>query len=112
MDCDDVERDRLSWSGEGLSFDGRTSYGAPTSSARTTRDRGEGVRSAPAVPCNVHRLSGRAMLQEQRRDLGALDAIVASKRDPDPPWRFRTIDIGWVVGGTVDLRQAERAIER
>lgn len=103
---------RLSWSGEGLSFDGQTSYGAPI----RLGPEGDGSASKPSdlLPLSLAACTAWdvvVILQKQRQDLRALDAIITSTQDADPPWTFRTIDIEWVVIGTVDRHKAERAVE-
>ena len=103
---------RLSWSGEGLSFDGRTSYGAPITLG--AHDEGQAAKASDLLPLSLAACTAYevvVILQKQRQELRTLDAIITSTQDPDPPWRFRTIDIEWVVGGTVDLGKAERAVE-
>jgi putative redox protein len=102
---------RLSWSGEGLSFDGRTSYGAPI--ILGAHDEGQAAKASDLLPLSLAACTAYevvVILQKQRQDLRSLEAIVNSTQDPEPPWRFRSIDIDWVVGGTVDLRKAERAV--
>jgi putative redox protein len=103
---------RLSWSGEGLSFDGRTSYGPPV----TVGAQGEpnAARAADLSPLSLAACTAFdivVILQKQRQDLRALEAIVTSTQDADPPWRFRAIDIEWVITGTVDPHKAERAVD-
>jgi putative redox protein len=51
------------------------------------------------------------ILQKQRQELRGLEAVITSTQDPDPPWKFRAIDIEWVVTGSVDGHKAERAVE-
>jgi putative redox protein len=103
---------RLSWSGEGLSFDGQTSYGPPVTVGADGEPRA--AKAADLLPlalaaCTAYDVV--VILQKQRQELLGLDAIVTSTQDPDPPWRFRAIDIEWVITGTVDAHKAERAVE-
>jgi putative redox protein len=101
---------RLSWSGEGLSFDGRASYGDPISLGA---DVGGAVKASDLLPLSLAACTAYdvvVILEKQRQDLVALDAIVTSTQDLEPPWRFRAIDIEWVITGAVDRHKAERAV--
>ena len=103
---------RLSWSGEGLSFDGQTSYGAPvTVGAEGQRDAAKASDLLPLSLAACTAFDVVVILQKQRQELHGLDAVVTSTQDPDPPWRFRAIDIQWIIAGSVDAHKAERAIE-
>jgi len=103
---------RLSWLGEGLSFDGQTSYGMPISMGAETD--GSAAKPSDLLPLSLAACTAYdvvVILQKQRQDLRGLEAIITSTQDPEPPWTFRAIDIEWVVTGTVDQHKAERAVE-
>jgi len=49
-----------------------------------------------------------SFLYKQRQDLRALETTIESVQDEDPPWRFRSIAVHYVVHGTVDPVKAEK----
>jgi putative redox protein len=103
---------RLRWTGDGLRFDGQTGYGTPV----TVSDEadGRGAKPSDLLPLSLAACTALdvvVILRKQRQDLQALQAIVTSTQDPEPPWTFRAIDIEWVVTGTVDRHKAERAVD-
>jgi putative redox protein len=103
---------RLTWTGEGLLFDGRTSYGEPITVGGESD--AHGAKASDLLPlslaaCTAHDVV--VILHKQRQDLRALEAVIRSTQDPEPPWTYRAIDIEWVVTGAIDRRKAERAVE-
>jgi putative redox protein len=103
---------RLTWTGEGLTFDGRSSYGDPISVG--AEGDGNGAKPSDLLPISLAACTAYdvvVILRKQRQDLRGLEAIVTSTQDPEPPWTFRAIDVEWVVTGGVDQHKAERAVE-
>jgi putative redox protein len=101
----------LRWTGEGLRFEGRTSYGAPI---LTSDDpAGEGAKPSDLLPlslaaCTVYDVV--RILGKQRQDLRGLEVRVSSEQDAAPPWTFRSIHLHFVLTGVIDDRKAARAI--
>lgn len=102
----------LRWSGEGLSFVSRPTYGDPI----VTGDdpEGHGAKPSDLLPislaaCTVYDVV--VILRKQRQDLRGLEVRVTSEQDPEPPWTFRSIHMHFVLAGTVDDRKAGRAID-
>jgi len=103
---------RLRWTGDRLQFVGRTGYGdlVPVGGDLS----GPGAKPSDLLPLSLAACAAYdvvVILHKQRQDLRALEAVITSTQDADPPWTFRAIDIEWVVTGTVDRRKAERAVE-
>jgi len=102
---------RLRWTGERLQFLGEPGYGDLVPIGGDSD--GPGAKPADLLPLSLAACTAYdvvEILRKQRQDLRGLDAVVTSRQDPDPPWRFRTIDVEWVVTGNVDQRKAERAV--
>jgi putative redox protein len=102
---------RLRWTGERLQFRGEPGYGDPVSIGGD--HDGRGAKPSDLLPLSLAACTAYdvvEILRKQRQDLRALEAIVTSTQDADPPWRFRAIDVEWVVTGDVDRRKAERAV--
>ena len=103
---------RLSWTGDRLQFIGRTGYGDVVTVGGDTD--GPGARPSDLLPISLTACTAYdvvVILQKQRQELRALEAVITSTQDADPPWTFRAIDIEWVVTGIVDQHKAERAVE-
>lgn len=103
---------RLSWTGDRLQFIGRTGYGDVVTVGGDTD--GPGARPPDLLPISLAACTAYdvvVILQKQRQELRALEAVITSTQDADPPWTFRAIDIEWVVTGIVDQHKAERAVE-
>ena len=103
---------RLTWTGDRLQFVGRTGYGDLISVGGDTD--GPGARPSDLLPISLAACTAYdvvVILHKQRQDLRALEAVITSTQDDDPPWTFRAIDIEWVVTGAVDQHKAERAVE-
>jgi putative redox protein len=102
---------RLRWTGERLQFTGEPGYGGPVAIGGD-RD-GPGAKPSDLLPLSLAACTAYdvvEILRKQRQDLRGLEAVVTSTQDEDPPWRFRTIDVEWIVTGAVDPRKAERAV--
>lgn len=102
----------LRWSGKGLSFESRASYGDPI----VTGDDPEGPGAKPSdllpislAACTVYDVV--VILTKQRQDLRGLEVRITSEQDLEPPWTFRSIHMHFVLAGVVDDRKAGRAIE-
>lgn len=103
---------RLTWTGDRLQFVGRTGYGDLISVGGDTD--GPGARPSDLLPISLAACTAYdvvVILHKQRQDLRALEAVITSTQDDEPPWTFRAIDIEWVVTGAVDQHKAERAVE-
>lgn len=100
------------WTGEGLQFDGVTGYG------ETIRIGGEpggpGAKPSDLVPVSLAACTAYdviTILRKQRQQLLALEIVLRTTQDPDPPWTFRAIHQHFVFTGVVDDHKAARAIE-
>ena len=100
------------WTGEGLQFEARTSYGDPI---RVGGDaEGPGARPSDLLPVSLAVCTSYdvvVILRKQRQVLHALEVRIRSEQDPDPPWAFRAIHQHFVLTGTIDEGKATRAIE-
>ena len=102
---------RLRWTGEQLQFVGTTGYGQDV--AVGGDPQGPGAKPSDLLPLSLAACTAYdvvEILRKQRQDLRALEAVVTSTQDPDPPWTFRAIHVTFVLTGDVDPRKAERAI--
>lgn len=103
---------RLRWSGERLQFIGETGYGDPV---RVGGDAdGPGAKPSDLLPLSLAACTAYdvvEILRKQRQRLVALEAIVTSSQDLDPPWTFRAIHVTFVLTGEIDRRKATRAVE-
>lgn len=102
----------LRWTGEGMTFESRATYGTPILTGNDPT--GPGSKPSDLLPislaaCTVYDVV--TILRKQRQDLRALEVEIASVQDPDPPWTFRAIHMHFVLTGEVDGRKAARAIE-
>lgn len=102
----------LRWSGEGLSFESRATYGAPIMTGNDPE--GQGAKPSDLLPislaaCTVYDVI--VILRKQRQDLRGLEVRITSEQDLDPPWTFRSIHMHFVLTGIVDDRKAGRAID-
>ena len=102
----------LRWTREGLTFEGRASYGAPILTGNDPE--GPGTKPSDLLPlslaaCTVYDVV--VILRKQRQDLRDLEVRIASEQDTEPPWTFRSIHMHFVLTGTIDDRKAARAIE-
>jgi putative redox protein len=100
------------WTGDELTFEGRTAYGAPILTG--SDPAGQGAKASDLLPlalaaCTVHDIV--VILRKQRQDLRGLEVRVTRVQDPEPPWTFRSIHMHFVLVGAVDDRKAARAIE-
>ena len=103
---------RLRWTGDRLQFVGIPGYGEPFS-VGGDKD-GPGAKPSDLLPISLAACTAYdvvEILRKQRQDLQGLEAIVTSVQEADPPWRFRAVDIEWVVTGVVDQHKAERAVD-
>jgi putative redox protein len=103
---------KLRWTGERIQFVGDTGYG---DAVRVGGDpEGPGAKPSDLLPLSLAACTAYdvvEILRKQRQDLHALEAIVTSTQDDDPPWTFRAINVEWVMTGPVDQRKAERAVD-
>ena len=102
---------RLRWTGERLQFLGEAGYGGQI--AIGGDKVGPGAKPSDLLPLSLAACTAYdvvEILRKQRQDLRALEAIITSTQDPDPPWAFRAIDVVWVLTGAVDRGKAERAV--
>ena|SRR5215207_5416030 len=102
----------LRWTGEGLTFEGATSHGAPILTG--TDPEGPGAKASDLLPlslaaCTVYDVV--VILRKQRQDLRGLEVRVTSEQDDAPPWTFRAIHMHFVVRGAVDDLKVARAID-
>ena len=102
----------LLWTGDDLTFEGRTAFGAPILTGNDPE--GPGSKASDLLPlslaaCTVYDVV--VILRKQRQDLRGLEVRVASDQDAEPPWTFRSIHMHFVLTGSVDDRKAARAIE-
>lgn len=103
---------RLSWMGDRLQYVGQTGYGALVQVGGDEDDPGSKLSDLLLVSLAARTAYDMVViLQKQRQELRGLEAVITSMQDPDPPWTFRAIDIGWIVAGSVDRHKAERAVE-
>jgi putative redox protein len=103
---------RLTWTGERLQFVGHTAYGEPITVGGDPE--GPGAKPSDLLPLSLAACTAYdvvEILRKQRQGLRALEAVVTSEQDRDPPWTFRTIHVRFVLTGDVDERKAERAID-
>lgn len=103
---------RLRWTGERIQFVGATGYGEPV---HVGGDReGPGAKPSDLLPLSLAACTAYdvvEILRKQRQGLRALEAIVTSTQDEDPPWTFRAIHVEWVLRGAVDRDKADRAVQ-
>ncbi len=102
---------RLTWTGDRLQFLGTPGYGGPVAIGGDAD--GPGAKPSDLLPLSLAACTAYdvvAILRKQRQDLRALEAIVSSTQDPEPPWTFRGIHVTWVVTGDVDPHKADRAV--
>ena len=101
----------MRWTGERIQFVGETRYGEPV---RVGGDHeGPGAKPSDLLPLSLAACTAYdvvEILRKQRQGLRALEAIVTSTQDEDPPWTFRAIHVEWVLTGAVDGNKAERAV--
>jgi putative redox protein len=103
---------RLRWQGERLQFVGQTGYGGEVLVGGDVE--GPGAKPADLLPLSLAACTAYdvvEILRKQRQRLVALEAIVTSTQDPDPPWAFRAIDVRWVLRGDIEPHHAARALE-
>jgi putative redox protein len=103
---------RLTWTGERLQFMGRTGYGVPIPIGGDPD--GEGAKPSDLLPLSLAACTGYdvvEILRKQRQPLRAVEAVVSSTQDLDPPWTFRSIHTHWVLSGDVQEHKAARAID-
>jgi putative redox protein len=103
---------RVRWLGERLQFVGETAYGEPIRVGGDTD--GVGAKPSDLLPLSLAACTAYdvvEILRKQRQQLVALEAIVTSEQDVDPPWTFRKIHVSFLLTGEIDPRKAERAIE-
>lgn len=103
---------RLRWTGDRLQFDGHASYGVPLSIGGNPE--GPGAKPSDLLPLSLAACTAYdvvEILRKQRQPLEALEVVVRSEQDPDPPWTFRAIAMRFILKGRVDPRKVERAID-
>jgi putative redox protein len=103
---------RLRWTGDRLQFVGETAYGGPVLVGGDAE--GPGAKPSDLLPLSLAACTAYdvvEILRKQRQRLVALEAIVTSVQDADPPWTFRSIDVRFVLTGEVDARKAARAVD-
>jgi len=99
------------WTGEGMTFESRATYGAPILTGNDPD--GPGSKPSDLLPislaaCTVYDVV--TILRKQRQDLRGLEVEIDSEQDAAPPWTFRAIHMHFVLSGEVDDRKAARAI--
>lgn len=102
---------RLTWTGEGIRFEGEDSWGHRL-------EIGDGPGSPGAKPSDLLPISLAActaydvvsILRKQRQDLRALDVQIETEQDDRPPWTFRRITLRFAVTGDISEAKAERAL--
>jgi putative redox protein len=102
----------LRWKGDRLQFLGQTAYGEPLDIGGNPE--GPGAKPSDLLPLSLAACTAYdvvEILRKQRQELSALEVIVSSEQDADPPWTFRSIDMRFVLTGSIDPRKAERAID-
>jgi putative redox protein len=107
-----VREQRLRWTGDGLQFEGRTEYGVPVLLGGDAR--GPGAKPADLLPVSLAACTAYdvvVILEKQRQDLRAMEVVITTEQDPDPPWTFRSIHSHFVLTGDIDDRKAARAID-
>lgn len=102
----------LRWTGDDLTFEGRTAFGSPILTGNDPE--GPGSKASDLLPlslaaCTVYDVV--VILLKQRQDLRGLEVRIASEQDAEPPWTFRSIHMHFMLTGPVDDRKAARAIE-
>jgi putative redox protein len=94
-----------------LQFEGHTSYGAPV---RLGGDAGgHGAKPSDLLPLSLAACTAYdvvEILRKQRQRMTALEVLIESEQDPDPPWTFREIRMRFVATGDVEPNKLERAI--
>ena len=51
------------------------------------------------------------VLSKRRQRLDSLDATIDVEQDPEPPWKFRRIDIRFVLTGDIDEAKASKTLQ-
>jgi putative redox protein len=103
---------RLRWTGERLQFVGDTGYGGSVSIGGDAE--GPGAKPSDLLPLSLAACTAYdvvEILRKQRQRLVAMEAVVTSEQDPDPPWTFRSIDVRFVLTGAIEERKAARAVD-
>lgn len=105
-----MSEQQLVWTGDGLQFEGVTTYGEPV------RIGGEppGAKPSDLLPVSLAACTAYdvvVILRKQRQDLRAMQVRITTTQDPEPPWTFRAIHSHFVLSGAVDAGKAARAIE-
>jgi putative redox protein len=103
---------RLAWTGERLQFVGTTTYGGPV--AVGGNPSGPGAKPSDLLPLSLVACTAYdvvEILRKQRQELLALEVVVTTVQDPDPPWTFRAIHQTFRLKGAIDAGKAARAVE-
>jgi putative redox protein len=103
---------RLRWTGERLQFVGDTGYGGSVLVGGDVE--GPGAKPSDLLPLSLAACTAYdvvEILRKQRQRLVAMEAVVSSEQDPDPPWTFRSIDVRFVLTGAIEERKAARAVD-
>lgn len=78
-------------------------------------DQPNGVNAADLLPLSLIGCSSYdvvAILEKQRQKITDLSVSAESRRDPDPPWAFRSIHVHYIVSGhELDPGKVARAIQ-
>jgi putative redox protein len=94
-----------------LQFDAAAAYGEPV---RLGGDpEGKGAKPSDLLPLSLVACTAYdvvEILRKQRQEMVAMEVIVDSEQDPDPPWIFRSIHMHWVATGSVDQTKLDKAI--
>lgn len=102
---------RLVWSGEGQSYEGFTTWGAPVAIGEAG---GDGAKAADLLPLSLAACTAYdvvVILRKQRQHLRGLEVVTTTEQEPDPPWTFTRIHQHYVLTGEIEDRKALRAIE-
>jgi len=104
---------QLRWR-DGRLFDVTDSRGS-TIIAGGTPDQDRGVKPSDLVPmglaaCVAYTFIG--ILQKQRQDVRAMEATVEIGQQPDPPWRFTSLHLHFVLTGEINETLARKALVR
>lgn len=102
---------RLTWTGDRLQFVAQAGYGAPFEVGGDAE--GPGAKPSDLLPLGLAACTAYdvvVILHKQRQDLRGLEVDLTSVQQPESPFAFTSINLHFVLTGTVDERKAARAI--
>ena len=112
MEGKKASEQKLTWVGDGPSFEGVDSWGHAVRVAGSADH--DGSKPSDLLPISLAACTAYdvvVILQKQRQRLEGLEVNVSCEQDPEPPWAFRRIALHFVATGEVEPRRLEKAIE-